>query len=219
MREIKKKKKRRILNCVILFAIFSITVWIGIEEYKDIQIKKREIERKSSYETENISAPYDQNKQENTTNEMIIGIAKEYPKEELINEYKGYSVIAKLEIPKIKLETYILKQYSKNALNVSVTKFWGADPNQIGNFCVAGHNFQNRNMFHNLRNLEIGNRLLISDQSIGKVEYEIYDIYMVNPEDVSCLSQETNGKREVTLITCTTDSEKRIIVKAKEMES
>lgn len=219
MSETKKKKKRRILNCVILFAIFSITVWIGIEEYKDIQIKRREIERKSSYETENISAPYDQNKQENISNEIITGLVKEYPKEEIINQYKGYAVIAKLEIPKINLETYILKQYSKNALNVSVTKFWGSDPNQIGNFCVAGHNFQNRNMFHNLRNLEIGNRLLISDQSIGKVEYEIYDIYMVEPEDVSCLSQGTNGKREVTLITCTTDSEKRIIVKAKEMES
>ena len=73
-------------------------------------------------------------------------------------------------------------------------------------------------MFHNLRKLESGNRLSISDASIGKVEYEIYDIYMVQPEDVRCLSQETNGKREVTLITCTTDSEKRIIVKAKEVD-
>ena len=155
---------------------------------------------------------------QNTNNQVITGLAKEYDKEQIPKQYKGYDVAAKLEIPEINLETYILKRYSKNALNVSVTKFWGADPNQIGNFCVAGHNFQNKNMFHNLRNLKIGNQLTISDVSIGKVEYQIYDIYMVQPEDVSCLSQETKGKREVTLITCTTDSEKRIIVKAREIE-
>lgn len=215
------KKTRKILNYVIIGAVFSIMIWFVVEEYKDIQIKKQQIARKSLYDTQNISTSQaEQNeKKENETNQILTGVAKEYPKEEIIEEYKGYTVVAKLEIPKINLETYILKQYSKNALNVSVTKFWGADPNQIGNFCVAGHNFQNKNMFHNLRNLEIGNRLTISNQSIGKVEYEIYDIYMVKPEDVGCLSQETNGKREVTLITCTTDSEKRIIVKAKEIES
>ena len=201
------KKTKKILNYVIIGTIFSIMLWFAVEEYKDIQIKKQDIARKTLYDTQNVSTSQeDQNKE------------KEYPKEEIMEEYRGYAVIAKLEIPKINLETYILKQYSKKALNVSVTKFWGADPNQIGNFCVAGHNFQNKNMFHNLRNLEIGNQLSISDQLIGKVEYEIYDIYMVQPEDVSCLSQKTNGKREVTLITCTTDSEKRIIVKAREEE-
>lgn len=195
-------------------------LWFAVEEYKDIQIKKQEIARKTLYDTQNISTSQEEQneKKENETNQILTGIAKEYPKEEIIEEYRGYAVSAKLEIPKINLETYILKQYSKNALNVSVTKFWGADPNQVGNFCVAGHNFQNKNMFHNLRNLEIGNQLSISDSSIGKVEYEIYDIYRVEPEDVSCLSQKTNGKREVTLITCTTDSEKRIIVKAREIE-
>ncbi len=214
------KKTKKILNYVIIGTIFSIMLWFAVEEYKDIQIKKQDIARKTLYDTQNVSTSQeDQNKEkENETNQILTGVAKEYPKEEIMEEYRGYAVIAKLEIPKINLETYILKQYSKKALNVSVTKFWGADPNQIGNFCVAGHNFQNKNMFHNLRNLEIGNQLSISDQLIGKVEYEIYDIYMVQPEDVSCLSQKTNGKREVTLITCTTDSEKRIIVKAREEE-
>lgn len=219
MRQTKRKKQRKILNYIIIGAIFSIMIWFILEEYKDIRIKKQEIARKSLYQTENISTTWEKEtkEKEKKTNSIITGIAKEYPKEEIPKQYKGYTIAAKLEIPEIKLETYILKQYSKNALNVSVTKFWGTDPNQIGNFCVAGHNFQNKNMFRNLRKLEIGNRLTISDASIGKVEYEIYDIYMVQPEDVSCLSQETNGKREVTLITCTTDSEKRIIVKAKEI--
>ena len=49
-------------------------------------------------------------------------------------------------------------------------------------------------------------------------EEPAYDIYTVEPEDVKCLSQETEGNLEVTLITCTNDSKRRIIVKAKELE-
>ena len=72
-------------------------------------------------------------------------------------------------------------------------------------------------MFRNLKKLEIGDTFYISDNKIGKVEYEVYELYRVTPEDVSCLSQETNERKEVTLITCTNDSKKRIIVKAREV--
>ena len=37
------------------------------------------------------------------------------------------------------------------------------------------------------------------------------------PEDISCLEQKTNEKKEITLITCTDDSKQRVIVKAKEV--
>lgn len=200
------------INYTIICIILSIMIWLVIEEYKDNQIEKEKT-MEAEYSTENISMIHNIEKRikENNTN-------KEYPKEQIIDEYKGYKVIAKLEIPTIKLETYILKQYSVDALNISVVKFWGADPNKVGNFCIAGHNFQNKNMFRNLKKLDIGNRFTISDNTIGKIEYEIYSIYKVDPKDVSCLSQQTAGKREVTLITCTSDSEKRIIVKAKEVE-
>lgn len=199
--------KGRFFNYIIIGAILSIMVWLGIEEYKDRKIKREE----TSYQTENLSVVYNshtEEKQQQQQEETNI-------KEEIINQYKGYPVAAKLEIPEIGLETYILEKYSTHALNVSVTKFWGAEPNQIGNFCVAGHNFQNKNMFRNLKKLGVGNRLFITDNKMGKIEYEIYDVYKVEPEDVSCLSQETNGKREVTLITCTNNSELRIIVKAR----
>ena len=71
-------------------------------------------------------------------------------------------------------------------------------------------------MFHDLKDLNVGDNLFIIDNNIGRIEYEIYNIYKVLPDDVGCLSQETNGEKEVTLITCTNDSSKRIIVKAKE---
>ena len=203
----KRKLKKNIINTIIISLFISITMWLGIEEYKDNNIEKQN--EKTSYVSEKVNT----NEEENNTKDIQVN---EYEKENIEENYKGYEVAAKLEIPSISLETYVLKKYSTQALNVSVTKFWGADANKIGNFCIAGHNFKNKNMFSNLKKLKIGENLFISDNEIGKVEYEIYDVYTVLPEDVSCLSQETNEQREVTLITCTSDSEKRIIVKAKE---
>ena len=203
------KKKNIIIDFIIIFIILCGTIWIVIENRAEENIieEKNEINQEVN-DTENNIAQNDNGKKEE----------KQYPKAEVIKTYKGYKVTAKLEIPEIDLETYVLENYSINALNVSVTKYWGADPNEEGNFCIAGHNFVRKNMFRNLKKLKEGDKLYILDNNVGKVEYEIYDIYKVDPKDTSCLSQDTNGKKEVTLITCTIDSKKRIIVKARELE-
>lgn len=211
-----KKSNIIIINSIIFFIFLIIIIWLFMEI-----INERKIRNNSNYNTSFLSSEQNSTDIEksniNKESQIKEAIIKQYPKEEIIKEYKGYDVIAKLEIPKIKLETFILKNYSDSALNISVTKFWGANPNQVGNFCIAGHNFQNKNMFHNLKNVNIQDRLFVSDNDIGKVEYEIFDVYRVFPKDVSCLSQETNNLKMVTLITCTNDSEMRIIVKAKEV--
>lgn len=197
--------KRKNFYIIIIFLVtFFITVG-----YILIDINK-ENEVLDSKEYKTLSQSISTNNQTNTEE-------KKYLKDEVIEEYKGFEVCAKLEIPSINLETYVLKNYSEDALNVSVTKFYGVDPNNIGNFCVAGHNFINKNMFRRLKNVDIGEKIIISENNIGRVEYEIFDKFKVIPEDTSCLSQNTNGEREITLITCTNTSEERIIVKAKEV--
>lgn len=201
MKNRKTKKSRTIINFILVILIFGIITYLRIETNSEKNIKQA-----NNYEVKNVV----------TSTNNIKENEKVYPKEEVIKEYKGYEVDSKLEIPKIELETYVLKEFSKEALNVSVTKFWGCKPNVTGNYCIAGHNFKNKNMFHDLKKLEKQDNLFIIDNKVGKVEYEIYDIYKVLPEDTSCLEQETNGKKEVTLITCTSDSEERIIVKATE---
>ena len=204
----KERKKNEIIKSIL---IGMITIGISYIFFDIYITKKYEKQMNSSYITQNTTVVQQQ------TND-IQTVTKIYPKEEIIEEYKGYDVCAKLEIPVIELETYVLKNYSTQALNISVTKFWGVDPNEIGNFCVAGHNFINKNMFRNLKKLNIGDKLILTDNTIGKIEYEIFDIYTVIPEDTSCLFPVIDGKREITLITCTNDSSKRIIVKAREVE-
>ena len=199
--------KKHIISIIILMTIISLMIWLVIEKYQDTKIPVREQQITS----------IENNIEENTiiVSKQNTNKQKEYPKEEIIQEYKGYDVCAKLEIPSIKLETYVLKNYSVQALNISVTKFWGANPNQIGNFCIAGHNYLNANMFGKLKKLEIGEKIYVTDNDIGEVEYTIYNIEKVIPENVECLDQDTRN-REVTLITCTSDSSLRIIVQAKE---
>ena len=55
----------------------------------------------------------------------------------------------------------------------------------------------------------------ITDENKQTMSYSVYTKYEVVPEDVSCLDQKTNGRKEITLITCTDDSQKRVIVKAR----
>lgn len=202
----KSKNKIIIVNLFLIFIVLIILVFVILDIYKENKIGK------SNYDVQGVSINVN-NKEENKINEE-----KKYIKEDVPLEYKGYTVVSKLEIPKIDLETYVLEKYLEETLNISVVKFYGANPNEIGNFCIAGHNFKNKNMFKNLKKLSVGDNLFIIDNDIGRVEYEIFDIYKVSPNDVACLLQETNGKREVTLITCTNDSKERIIVKAREKE-
>ncbi len=130
--------------------------------------------------------------------------------------YMNYEVIAKLEIPKINLETYVLKDYTIEGMKVCSSKFFGPEPNEVGNFCIAGHNYEQENMFNHLINLEKGDELYLSDNKNGKVTYTIYDIYRVKPQNTAPIGQETNGNKIVTLITCVNYSRSRLIVQAVE---
>lgn len=132
-------------------------------------------------------------------------------------EIDGYEVIGRLRIPKIELDTYILSETNKNTLNKSVTKLCGPKINGVGNFCITGHNYINDKMFSKLKKLEKEDKILVTDIYNNTVEYVVYDTYKVKPDEIECLSQETEGEREVTLITCTTGAINRLIVKAIEM--
>lgn len=204
-KERRKQKEKLILNIILILIFIGISICLLIKLYLE-----KDLTQENSYLVQRLILEdyYNQHLQEET-------IVLEYPKENIEKTYSGYDVIAKLEIPKIELETFVIN-FSESALKVSVTKFWGPEPNKPGNFCIAGHNFKNKNMFRNLKKLEIGDYLILKDNSVGVVEYEVYNKYIVVPEDVSCLSQETDGEKEITLITCTNDSKKRVIIKARE---
>ena len=138
---------------------------------------------------------------------------KEY--ENMPKEVDGFKVIGKITIPKIEVEKYILEETTTESLLSVVTKICGPEINQIGNFCIAGHNYGDT--FGWISSLEIGDEIYITDTYDRNLKYQVYEIERVSPYDTSSLSQDTNSEKEITLVTCTLGALKRVIVKAIEV--
>ena len=124
--------------------------------------------------------------------------------------------IAIVNIPSINITYPVLSTYNTELLKTSPCKYWGPDPNEVGNFCIVAHNYRNAKFFSKVPELENGDIEEITDLNNRTIQYVVYDKYVVREDDRSCSSQKTDGRKEVTLITCTDDSENRVVVKATE---
>lgn len=128
-----------------------------------------------------------------------------------------YSVVGVVNIPKINSKYPIIAETTDPLMKVSVCKFWGSNPNEVGNLCIIGHNYKNSKFFSKVPTMVVGDIVEITDLSGRTLQYKAYDIYTVDPSDTRCTSQLTQGKKEVTLITCTNDTKQRVIVKCTEV--
>ncbi len=137
-----------------------------------------------------------------------------------------YSVDSFITIPKIGISYPVLSDTSDDLLEISVNRYWPEvdklKPNEVGNYCIVGHNYRNGKMFGRLNELEDGDIVQLQDLTGKTVEYEVYYKYVVEPDDTSCTSQLTeDGKklqfRELTLITCTNFGAQRLVVKCREV--
>lgn len=232
--EIKRKKK--IYKFDFFLSVFLVCILISLCIYA-------EYDRSKSEETsQEILAKFNTEIPEDTTiakNNVLIVVLneeeqieenthqEEQPQEvvakkniQTTNEGYRYTTIATINIPKINVNYPIIDgetdsiEETEALLKISPTKFWGAEPNEVGNFCIVGHNYRNTKFFSKVPNLVSGDIIEITDSDGKILKYSVYDKYEVVPEDLSCTSQLTNGKKEITLITCTNDSKKRVIVKA-----
>lgn len=130
----------------------------------------------------------------------------------------SYQTEAILDYPKLGISYPVLSEESEELLKVSLCKYWGPNPNKVGNYCIVGHNYLSGKMFGKLSSAEIGDEVYLTDLNGNKVTYVVYNRYVVEPTDVSCTSQLTNGQREITLITCTNYGKQRLVVKAREKQ-
>lgn len=138
---------------------------------------------------------------------------------ETITEIKidGYTVLGIIRIPEIGLEYPILNETTNKSMKKSITKFWGPNLNEIGNLTLAGHNNRDGTMFGKVKKLKIGDIIEIEDLYENIVKYEVFDIYVIEPNDVSCVESVKADTREITLITCTNGNKNRLITKAREI--
>lgn len=208
-----KNKKIKIVIGICFISISICIIALYIWKYYDI---KKTIDYNTDVETvsENIVDENPTIIEENVENEQY----KNEEKQEEIKEIGKYSVIGKIIIEKIDLEDVILEKTTDTSLNLGLTKFWGPEINKPGNVSITGHNYkiERSKLFSELDKLQKGDTFELEDINKNRIIYKIYNKYTVDPEDTSCIDQNNDGKREVTLITCTKGAQKRIIIKARE---
>ena len=128
-----------------------------------------------------------------------------------------YTTEAILKIPKINIEYPVLSATSNALLFVSLNKYWGPQPNEVGNYCIVGHYYENGKMFGKLHKLKNGDKAELTDLSGNTLKYQVYNKYVVEPTDTRCTSQLTDGRKELTLITCTNGGKQRLVVKLRQV--
>lgn len=235
--ELRRKKKIYkflfIISIFLILSLFSVYIYAEYDRNRDEEI------------SEDILSSIMQQKDETTIssikNALVVRITQDVTEEleneetEIIEEAenqlqmatatstytapngKKYETVGVVTIPKLNITYPILSKTTDALMKVSACKFHGANPNEIGNLCVIAHNYRRKGVFFSdVPDLVVGDIVEIQDLSQRIIQYEVYDIHTVLPDNVSDTTQKTNGKKEVTLITCTDDSKQRVIVKCKE---
>lgn len=233
--ELRRKKKmykiRFFLSVFFICALLLFYIYKENDRVKSEEVSKRILESM-------VVAKDDNEEVDNTTKSIIndvLIIALDERQSEVVEDEEipelntgeqtevyytdtgeEYTTDAILTIPCIDLTYPVLSKTSDELLKIAPNKYWGNGPNQVGNYCIVGHNYANGKMFGRLYRMEIGDTAIL--ESNGKsVTYEVYDKYVVDPEDVSCTSQLTDGRREITLITCKNYGTQRLILKCREI--
>lgn len=199
-----RKNNALIILFKFQFFICISIVFFGLIYYFNLlySTKQNEENSKRLIEKFNITTLYSANNQ--------------YTTKTLVND--SSFVIGVIDIPSVDITYPILSDYNDDLLKLSPCRFFGPMPNEVGNLCIAGHNYHSYKFFSKLIDISIGDTISIYDMSGNKLNYSVYDKFIVDSDNLSCTSQNTNGKKEVTLVTCNTNRQKRTIVKAKEIE-
>ncbi len=202
--------KKKIYNIILIILIITFLFVISIIITKRTNNKIKESELKNVVADikiqleENKQINKDENKQQNSINKIET-------------KYKGYNIVGIIKIPKINIEYPIIEKTSNEAMELSITKFWGNNVNDIGNFTMAGHNYFDGTMFSNTNKLTTGDNIKMTDLQGNTIEYKVFSKYTTNPNDVECVNCINQNTREITLITCINGRSNRLIVKAREI--
>lgn len=185
---------------ILVFVIITFLLILFFKMYNSFQNEELSKKLNSSY---SISTLYSNN----------IGVETSDFSKTSSNPF----VIGIIRIDKINVNYSILSMSSDDLLEVSVCRFAGPMPNEVGNLCIAGHNYVNNNFFGRLNELELGDIITIYDLNGNSIDYKIYDIYQSSSDDTSCTFQNTDNKKIVTLVTCNNVNGKRLIIHSEEI--
>lgn len=123
-------------------------------------------------------------------------------------------IIGAIKIDKLKIDYPILSTASEEYLSIAPCRFAGPDPNNIGNLCIAGHNYIDNTFFAKITNLENDDEITIYDLNGNSKSYYVTSKFEVSSDNLECTLQNTNGEMWLTLMTCNSLRGTRHIVRA-----
>lgn len=184
-------KARRIVG--LLLIIVGITI-IGSVVYKKVETAKKQ---------KAIIEIFENGISEGTTGESVN-----------LEDMNGYTPIAIMEIPSIKLSQALVEGISDEVLQYFLGHFPdSAKPGEKGNFSVAGHRVSDyTDAFINLYKVKEGDKVIVKT-SDKKYTYVVEENFIVEPDDISVL--EDTNEATMTLVTCTVGAKQRVIVKGR----
>lgn len=221
MRESKYGKVLTVILAIVIIAIIVLLCFFGYDVYKKITTDRSAAEVVGKFD-ESLNSLNQTTVENVESGEIVTPILNE----ELIEQttstgnkkvtYQGYNVVGTIEIPAINLKYPILERATVDSIELSVAVLYGPGPNKVGNTVIVGHNYRNGSFFGNNDRLKLGDKVYITDTSGTKIQYNIYNIYQTTPDDGDYIERDTNGKREISLSTCTDNSKERLIIWAAE---
>ena len=231
--ELRKKKKiykfNFLLSIFLVLFLASLYIYAEYDRNKSEEVSQEILENMDNGNDDTVAknnvlvVVLDDEEQNQNVNDQQSQLANVNKKVQTTSGGFRYTTIATVSIPKLNLQYPVLDGETDSAeetealLKISPTKFWGPEPNEVGNFCIVVHNYRNTKFFSKVPTLVSGDIITLTDLSGRTIQYKVYNKYEVAPTDVSCTTQLTNGKKEVTLITCTDDSKHRVVVKARQV--
>lgn len=208
-----------VILVVAIIAIIGIVAIIGYRMYNAYYVDTGATQAATQFE-QSINVNNQINTEQNNIKTDITGIqdtTTSGTSSQTTTTYKGFVVIGTIQIPKIDLKYPILEKLSTTSLKTSVVLMYTAQGlNNPGNSVIIGHNYRNGTMFSDVDKLSNGDYIYITDGSGTKVRYTIYNIFRASGSESEYITRNTNGKREISLSTCTDDSKARTIVLARE---
>ena len=153
----------------------------------------------------------------NALNTPVVEETPEEPVEEEKVMMEGYEVMGTIKIPKTGIEYPILETVTKRSIEIAVGIAYGPGLNEVGNTIIFGHNYRNGLFFSNNKKLVNGDKIYITDKTGTTITYVVYKVYETTASDASYMQRDTEGRREISLSTCTDASnDMRLVILAKE---
>ena len=210
-----------IVVIVGLFALIGFFVFQTIISNKDAKEAATFVNKYAEEPTQEVTPTQNEEVEENIEDIPIIDVnGNQTPGGQSSGtkktQYKGFNVVGTIRIPKINLSYPILERATTKSIEKSVAVLYGPGPNQIGNTVIVGHNYRDGSLFGSNDKLKLGDKVYIKDPTGTEIKYNIYNIYTTSPEDGDYMIRDTNGKREISLSTCTDNSKERLIIWAVE---